>query len=113
MQPGWVVDESLRPLWQLRLGPSADLLPGICRDAAPIDIFLHDSEHTYATMQFEFETAWPAVRPGGLLIADNIDCNTSFFDFCRQVNRIPYIAPVDPDHLRPAVTGIRFGLIQK
>jgi hypothetical protein len=113
LPPGWVVDEALRPSWSLRLGSSADLLPEICREAGSVDIFLHDSEHTYATMQMEFETAWPAIREGGLLIADNIDCNTAFFDFCRKVKRVPYVAPVDPDHVRPAVTGIRFGLIQK
>ena len=113
LPPGWVIDETLRPSWQLRLGSSADLLPAICREEGSVDIFLHDSEHTYATMQLEFETAWPAIRQGGLLIADNIDCNTAFFDFCRKVKRIPYIAPVDPDHARPAVTGIRFGLVQK
>ena len=113
LPPGWVVSEKLRQYWDLRLGSSADLLPGICSDDAPIDIFPHDSEHTYETMRLEFDLAWPAIREGGLLAADNIDCNTSFFDFCRRVDRVPYVAPIDPDHAKPAVSGIRFGVIRK
>ncbi len=42
-------------------------------------------------MMWEFETAWPANRPGGLLLSDDVLDNTSFFDFCgnkglRRVN---------------------------
>ena len=113
LPPGWVVSDDLRKFWSLRIGSSRELLPTVCREAGSIDIFLHDSEHTLSTMTFEFETVWPYIRNDGLLIADNIDCNTSFFDFCRRVNRVPYIAPADPDHIKPPASGIRFGVIKK
>lgn len=113
MQPGWAIGEHLRKGWTLKLGSSRDMLAVACEEVGPLDIFLHDSEHTYSTMTLEFETAWPHIRYGGLLIADNIDCNTAFFDFCRRVNRMPYVAPADPDHFKPPASGIRFGLIKK
>ena len=64
-------------------------------------------------MTFEFETAWPALRRGGVLVADNIDANTAFFDFSRVVQRVPFVMPRDPDQRVPGGPGIRFGLIRK
>ena len=112
MMPGWVVDERRRAPWDLRLGQSRDLLPRALGDLGPLDIFVHDSEHTYETMTYEFETAWPALREGGLLVADNINVNTSFFDFARAVGRIPFVMPPDPEDAA-AGAGIRFGILQK
>lgn len=45
-----------------------------------IDLFLHDSLHTQEHMRFEFEEAWAALRPGGLLIADDIQGNRAFLE---------------------------------
>lgn len=111
--PGWAVPNDLRSHWDLRLGMSGDLLPQILNEAGSVDLFVHDSDHTWETMTMEFEVVWPGLCEGGILIADNIDCNTSFFDFARRVRRIPYVAPVDPDHFTPGLSGIRFGVLQK
>ncbi len=110
---GWIIDESFHDQWDLRLGSSLDLLDKAVGAPGRLDMFIHDSDHTYETMWFEFETAWPSLREGGILLADNVETNTSFFDFCRKVNRIPYILPADPDHLQPLESGIRVGLIIK
>lgn len=111
--PGWIVPDNLRALWDLRLGLSTDLLPEILDDLEPIDLYIHDSDHTYRTMMFEFETVWPSLATGGVLIADNIDVNTSFFDFSRAVGRTPFVLPVDPDHVTPGASGIRCGVLRK
>ncbi len=110
---GWIVPPAHRACWDLHIGRSTDLLPGILGQRESLDLFVHDSEHTPHTMLFEFETAWPALRPGGVLLADNIDTNTAFFDFARQVSRQPHILPVDPDHYTPGGSGIRFGILRK
>lgn len=49
-----------------------------------VDLFLHDSEHTYATMLFEFEIAWPYIRSGGYLVVDDVIWNQAFADFTAQ-----------------------------
>ncbi len=111
--PGWIVPECYRRFWDLRLGRSSDLLAGALADLNGLNLFIHDSEHTDETMTFEFETVWPTLRRGGILLADNIDVNTAFFDFCRRRGRIPHVMPLDPDQVVPGGPGIRFGLIQK
>lgn len=62
--PGWLVT---RPgNWELVLGRSQDVLPGIL--AAGCDMFIHDGEHSYGCQLFEFREAWKALRPGGVQI---------------------------------------------
>jgi len=106
-EPGWVVDESCRERWDLRLGSSLDLLPGILNEMDGLKIFLHDSEHTYSTMIGEMHLTWDFIEEGGYLICDNLDCNTSFFDFCRNVDKMPFVCS------EIFGEGIRFGLIRK
>lgn len=91
--PGWIVPERLHDYWDLRLGSSRQLLPILFDELDSIDIFIHDSEHSYKTMWFELNAAWDKLRVGGLLVCDNIESNTSFFDFCRRVNRLPLVLP--------------------
>jgi hypothetical protein len=64
-QVGWVVPEWLRERWKMYLGDSKELLAGILADALPLDVFIHDSLHTYEHMKFEYEVAYPVLRPGG------------------------------------------------
>ena len=48
--PGWMVPEHLRKRWDLRAGKSSDLLPTLLLEVKDVDIFLHDSEHSYENM---------------------------------------------------------------
>ena len=111
-EPGWVIAEKYRSRWQLEVGTSLERLPKLIEKTGTIDMFLHDSDHTYETMQFEMETAWPALRPGGVLICDNIDMNTAFFDFCNMVGIAPFVFP-EVDEKNPSVQPVRFGLVVK
>src|SRR5947209_6596757 len=54
---------ALRTRWDLHLGSSLELLPGLLGEGS-VDVFLHDSDHTFATMDAEIRLAWPALRPG-------------------------------------------------
>lgn len=113
LDPGWAVPEPFRDHWTLLLGPSQEHLNAAISTLGEIDLFIHDSDHTVETMTYEFEAVWPALGSGGVLIADNIDVNTSFFDFARRIGRIPYVTPVDPDHFVPGASGIRCGIVRK
>ena len=84
-QSGWLVPDYLRYRWQLIMGRSSDKLPPLLGGLKTIDIFLHDSEHTYQNMLFEYQAAWTHLRPGGLLLSHNIDTNNAFPDFCESV----------------------------
>lgn len=75
---GAAVPEGLRDRWTLRRGSSRRVLPDLLRDLGEIDLFLHDSLHTRRNMLFEFDGAWLALRPGGVLLADDVERNGAF-----------------------------------
>jgi hypothetical protein len=79
--PGWAVPDYLKDRWGLILGKSKEKLPPLLERLGQIDIFCHDSEHTYENMMFEYKTAFPYIRKGGILISDDITYNSSFYDF--------------------------------
>ncbi len=85
---GYFVPQELRDRWKLHLGPAKRLLPSVLRDAGTIDLFVHDSLHTYSHMKWEFETALSKLRPGGVLIADDIEGNRAF----EEITRHPSVA---------------------
>jgi hypothetical protein len=80
----WCVPQQLRGRHHLILGPAQEHLPFLLRRLEQIDIFIHDSEHSYAHMQWEFRTAFPRIRPGGYLWSDDIRANTAWHDFCEE-----------------------------
>jgi predicted O-methyltransferase YrrM len=88
-EPGWMVPPGLRERWRLVLGRSQDELPPLLDRVGEIDFFMHDSEHSYECMSFEFRTAWAALRDGGVLVADDVNVNDAWDEFARDVGREP------------------------
>jgi hypothetical protein len=82
---GFVIPGHLRHRWHLVLGDSREVLPQLLDSLVSVDIFIHDSAHTDDVMRFEYETAWPHIRPGGLLLSDDVGWNTAFADFANEV----------------------------
>jgi len=68
--PGWLVHEALRARWHLMLGDARELLPSLAAAHAPVDLFIHDSDHSAAHQEFEFRTVRPHLAPTGLIISD-------------------------------------------
>ena len=83
-EPGWVLPDDLRSRWELHLGDARQLLPEVCGDLTDLDIFFHDSLHTYDHMTFEYETAWPRLRTGGVLMTHDVHWNAAFRHFTRR-----------------------------
>jgi predicted O-methyltransferase YrrM len=75
---GYLVPEELRTRWKLRLGSARVLLPQVLREARGVDVFIHDSLHTYSHMKTEFAAVLAALRHGGVLISDDVQCNRAF-----------------------------------
>lgn len=84
-EPGWLVPVWLRSRWQIHIGDARQILPPLLSQLGCIDIFIHDSLHTYEHMLWECETAYPALRRGGLLFSDDALLNSAFHDFARKV----------------------------
>ena len=88
-EPGWMVPPDLRRRWRLVLGRSQDELPPLLERVGEIDFFMHDSEHSYECMGFEFDAAWGSLRPGGALVADDVTVNSAWEEFAARVAREP------------------------
>jgi hypothetical protein len=82
--PGWLIPQWLRAPWQVHLGDAREMLPRLLAQLGNIGIFIHDSLHTYEHMMWEFETAYPHLLAGGILISDDALWNNSFRDFARN-----------------------------
>jgi predicted O-methyltransferase YrrM len=85
---GWLIPNYLKSRWQLILGSSLERLPPLLEQLGKITIFLHDSEHSYTNMLFEFQVAWQNLSIGGLLLSHNIDMNNAFSDFVERMGNI-------------------------
>jgi predicted O-methyltransferase YrrM len=88
-QSGWLIPEDLRERWTLVSGKSQDELPPLLARLGTIDTFMHDSEHSFDCMWFEFNAAWPALRQGGLLVSDDVNSTEAFGRFAAQERREP------------------------
>jgi len=51
---GWLIPDYLKSRWQLIAGRSSEKLAPLLKTVAPIDVFLHDSDHSYPNMLREF-----------------------------------------------------------
>ena len=79
---GYLVPAELRHRWDLRIGPSQRVLPEVLADLIEIDIFQHDSRHSYSNQLREYQTSWPFIAPGGMLISDDVS-NDALHDASR------------------------------
>lgn len=80
---GWVVPDELKERHTHLLGSSREHLPTVLKEVQTIDVFLHDSDHSYENMTWEFQTAFPALGENGLLLSDDVRANDAFSDFCQ------------------------------
>ena len=78
---GWIVPDIYRDRFAVEVGDAKLLLPPLVDRLDSIDMFFHDSDHTYAQMTFEFEQAMRKLAPASVIIADDISWNASLWDF--------------------------------
>jgi hypothetical protein len=88
-EPGWLIPRELKERWTLILGRTQDELPPLVERLGTIDSFMHDSEHSFECMWFEFNTAWPALRTGGVLLSDDVNSTEAFPRFAAEQSRRP------------------------
>ncbi len=86
-QPGWLIPEALRERWTLVLGKSEERLRPLLTKLGEIDIFLHDSLHTFRNERFEHNSAWPFIRLDGVLLSH--DVSLPYLELCRMMGVSP------------------------
>lgn len=66
------IPEAFRQRWELIIGDSRRELPALLERYPTIDMFHHDSLHTFAHMMWEFRTAYPHLSSRGVLTSDDV-----------------------------------------
>jgi hypothetical protein len=69
--------------WEHILGDAKLHLPKVMADN-DVDIFIHDSLHTRTHMLYEFAVAKALMKPGRVIMTDDILWNNSFFEFLKS-----------------------------
>lgn len=80
--------------WDLHLlsRPGArDELRAVLQSVAPVDLFLHDSDHLYGWQMAEYREAAAVLSDGCILISDDVDWSYAFWDFCQERNVKPAV----------------------
>ncbi len=90
-ESGWMIPDYLRHRWHLEMGRSSEKLPPLLEKLGKLDVFMHDSEHSYRNMLREYETAWKYMGDKGVLLSHNISYSGAFPDFCKKAGVKGYI----------------------
>jgi predicted O-methyltransferase YrrM len=93
-QVGGLLTNRERERWRLHVLKPNDLKRSfleVLDSLAPLDLFIHDSDHSYSWISFELNAAIKKLAPGAVLASDDCDCCFAFLDVCRQVGVQPAI----------------------
>ena len=74
------------------------------REKGPVDLFVHDSLHTYRNMRREFQIVTPNLAADGVLIADDVEGNTAFAEWVS--NSSPAYSAVVQERVKQGLTGV-------
>lgn len=80
--------------WELRLLDERDRRDSFRRIISalpPIDLFIHDSDHSYYWNKFECDEAARNLAPGAIVANDDATLHQAFLDFCREHDRSPIV----------------------
>ena len=68
------------------IGDSKEKLEPLLKKLIRINMFIHDSEHSYETMMYEFTTAWSYLGKNDILCSDDINHSKAFDEFIKLHN---------------------------
>ena len=91
---GSIIPKKLKKKWKLIIGKSTEKLENISNEVKDLDIFIHDSSHTYENMMFEFNIIIKKIKKNGMIISDDIIDNDAFYDFTTENNVKKYVVKV-------------------
>jgi len=89
---GAVVPGALRSeRWTLWCLPDRIGIPRVIRSVGAIDLAHYDSDKSPEGRLFAYPRLWKAVRPGGLLVSDDVGDNIAFFEFADALGQTALI----------------------
>ena len=81
---GTAVPARLRTRWEVLKMPDRRGIPKALELLGTIDLAHYDSDKSYGGRRWAYPRLWDALRPGGVLISDDIGDNLAFADFAND-----------------------------
>jgi len=75
---GGLIPHELKKRWRLHRGVSGRLLPALMEELGRVDLFVHDSLHTYRNIRRELDIVTPSLARPSVVIADDAGGNAAF-----------------------------------
>jgi predicted O-methyltransferase YrrM len=90
---GQLLTEDEKENWSLYVltAPQRRSFASIVDAVSPVDIFFHDSDHTYGWQKFEYRVAQKSLNPQGIFLSDDVDHSLAFLEFCQARARKPIL----------------------
>jgi len=79
------------PNWRFHLLDRGLGFEAAIAEIGPIDMFVHDSDHSYENQMKEYQSAWRVLKPGGVLVSDDVNWSWAFRDFSVEVGVSPIL----------------------
>lgn len=90
-----VPDELKKERWKLLRMADREGLPRALGETGPLDLAHYDSDKSVDGRLYAYPKLWAALRPGGILMSDDIQDNMGFARFCAQNALAPVIVRKD------------------
>lgn len=78
---GFVIPKEMRKRLNFVKGTSKEKLMEVLDLVGNVDMFFHDSEHSYENIMFELNAVWPRLKRSSLILIDNYDWTDAPRDF--------------------------------
>ena len=88
LDSGFLIHKSLKNKWNFIRGDSLQEIPKIGKK---IDLYVHDSEHSFEFIQKEMSLIWDKLTNNAIIVADDLDWSNGFFGFCVEKKIYPLI----------------------
>ena len=106
-ESGWLLDPSIVGEFRAIIGSTRDTLaPAL--EGRKVDLFIHDSEHTYENETFEMETVSRYLAEDAVILSDNVHACDAMKDFLRSAR--PVVSQVHGEAKGALLPGASIGL---
>lgn len=78
---GFIIPNKLKSKLEYVKGTSSEKLKDVLASLQKLDVFFHDSDHSYQNVIFELNSVWPKMHNDPLILIDNYDWSKAAEDF--------------------------------
>lgn len=88
LDTGFLIHPALKERWTFIRGDSLEEVPKITEK---IDLYNHDSDHSFDFIKSEMELVWSKLSDKAIIMADDLDWSNGFYSFCVEKKLYPLV----------------------